>query len=72
MAGLNCPKCGCEKSYVKDCRTVADGLRRRRECQQCGSRWTTYELDNALMRRVIKKGFQVGIQRRKDRRTKTC
>lgn len=40
---MKCPKCG---GYLKNfnTRNVPDGrTRRRRECQNCGSRYTTYE-----------------------------
>lgn len=41
---MQCPKCGHEESYVVDVRKCNGGLRRRRECDQCGTRYTTYEL----------------------------
>jgi len=40
---VNCPYCGHYDSKVIDSRDVNDGIRRRRQCLQCGSRFTTYE-----------------------------
>lgn len=63
MAGLNCPKCGYEKSFVKDCRPFAAGFRRRRECERCGTRWTTFECDSALMRRLMDRAIKIGSEK---------
>jgi transcriptional repressor NrdR len=41
---MNCPYCQFPDSKVVDSRDVSDGVRRRRECLKCGSRFTTYEL----------------------------
>jgi len=42
---MNCPDCGDEQTRVIDTETSADGtsVRRRRECQRCSFRFTTYE-----------------------------
>lgn len=40
---MNCPFCQFADSRVIDTRTVGEGIRRRRECQQCKQRFTTYE-----------------------------
>ena len=40
---MNCPFCGSAESKVTDSRMVENGIRRRRECQQCQARYTTYE-----------------------------
>ena len=42
---LKCPHCGCLESKVIDSRSAEDGtiIRRRRECIECGKRFTTYE-----------------------------
>ena len=40
---MNCPYCGYHDSKVVDSRDVNDGIRRRRQCLRCGSRFTTYE-----------------------------
>ena len=42
---MKCPFCSYRDSRVVDSRAVEDGssIRRRRECLQCGKRFTTYE-----------------------------
>lgn len=54
---MRCPACGNVESKVVDSRPSDDGLsiRRRRECLECGRRFTTYERlgDSPLI--VIKK-----------------
>ena len=42
---MKCPFCGCEETQVKDSRNSDDNaaVRRRRECPECGSRFTTFE-----------------------------
>jgi transcriptional repressor NrdR len=42
---MNCPDCGHERTSVVDTGAINDGLsvRRRRECQRCSFRFTTYE-----------------------------
>lgn len=40
---MKCPHCGEDRSRVIDTRTTGDGIRRRRECEVCGKRFTTYE-----------------------------
>jgi transcriptional repressor NrdR len=42
---MKCPFCGCEETQVKDSRNTDDNtaIRRRRECPECGSRFTTFE-----------------------------
>ena len=40
---MNCPFCGYHDSRVIDSRDVNDGIRRRRQCLSCDSRFTTYE-----------------------------
>lgn len=37
-----CPKCGSD-SYVIDSRDKPYGIRRRRQCENCGYKWTTLE-----------------------------
>ena len=39
---MRCPHCAAD-SRVVDSRVVEDGIRRRRECLDCASRFTTYE-----------------------------
>jgi transcriptional repressor NrdR len=42
---MRCPKCGSQDDKVIDSRSSGDGvqIRRRRECNGCGTRFTTYE-----------------------------
>jgi transcriptional repressor NrdR len=42
---MRCPFCGSEDSQVKDSRPTEDGsaIRRRRQCPECGARFTTFE-----------------------------
>jgi len=52
---VNCPFCGHLDSKVIDSRDVNDGIRRRRQCLQCGQRFTTYERLQPASLFVIKK-----------------
>lgn len=54
---MNCPFCSYEESKVIDSRPTDEGqrIRRRRECLQCGKRFTTYEIIESLPIIVIKK-----------------
>lgn len=40
-----CPNCSCKESRVVDSRSFDDGssIKRRRECLECGTRFTTFE-----------------------------
>ena len=40
---MKCPFCEASNARVIDTREVRDGIRRRRECQECRQRFTTYE-----------------------------
>ncbi len=42
---MRCPKCGCLDDKVVDSRASREGatIRRRRECEACAHRFTTYE-----------------------------
>ena len=53
---MHCPFCNEEDTKVIDSRLVAGGsqVRRRRECTACHERYTTYEIAELLMPRVIK------------------
>ncbi|MBR0464802.1 MAG: transcriptional repressor NrdR [Clostridia bacterium] len=54
---MKCIYCGCEESRVVDSRSADDGnsIRRRRECEKCGRRFTTYEKADVIPLMVIKK-----------------
>ena len=54
---MRCPFCGYEESKVIDSRPTDENerIRRRRECIQCGKRFTTYETIEDVPIIVIKK-----------------
>jgi len=54
---VKCPYCGFQEDRVLDSRGIRDGeaIRRRRECLQCGRRFTTHEEIEEAQIRVIKK-----------------
>jgi len=52
---MRCPYCGDNDSRVLDTREVGDGIRRRRECQACGQRFTTYERVAKVNLQVVKR-----------------
>lgn len=54
---MRCPFCGHSDSQVKDSRPTEDNaaIRRRRFCQECGSRWTTFERVQLRELTVVKK-----------------
>ena len=54
---MRCPKCGGNKSSVVDSRQAEEGntIRRRRECEECQHRFTTYERVEERTLVVVKK-----------------
>lgn len=54
---MKCPFCGNEETQVKDSRDTDDNtaIRRRRECPECGSRFTTFERVQLRELIVVKK-----------------
>ena len=53
---MRCPYCYSDKIKVLDSRESSpESIRRRRECEKCGKRFTTYERVEMLDLRVIKK-----------------
>ncbi|WP_347488316.1 transcriptional regulator NrdR [Desulfoscipio sp. XC116] len=54
---MRCPYCGTFDSRVLDSRPAEEGnsVRRRRECGECGKRFTTYERVDELPLMVVKK-----------------
>ena len=53
---MRCPYCNHTDSRVVDSRDAADeGIRRRRECQRCGLRFTTYERIQTTALGVVKR-----------------
>jgi transcriptional repressor NrdR len=55
---MKCPSCGHEDSQVKDSRPTEDGaaIRRRRQCEACGARFTTFERIQLREVTVVKTG----------------
>lgn len=54
---MNCPYCAAENTKVTDSRPADNNtIRRRRECEKCGKRFTTYEKVETIPMMVIKKG----------------
>ncbi|WP_127470965.1 transcriptional regulator NrdR [Thiomicrorhabdus aquaedulcis] len=53
---MHCPFCNTPDTKVVDSRLATEGVqvRRRRECLQCGERFTTYESAELALPRVIK------------------
>lgn len=65
---MKCPNCGCLKDKVLDTRQSKNGtvIRRRRECLNCGFRFTTYERyqeEGILVKK--KKGYVEPFKREK-------
>ena len=54
---MHCPFCTAQETKVIDSRLVAEGhqVRRRRECTICHERFTTFELAELVMPRVVKR-----------------
>jgi len=52
---MKCSYCGGSESKVIDSRNIEDGIRRRRQCLNCGTRFTTYEHLQSRNLFVIKK-----------------
>jgi transcriptional repressor NrdR len=53
---MHCPFCSADDTKVIDSRLVADGdaVRRRRECQVCEERFTTFETAELVMPKIVK------------------
>ncbi len=54
---MHCPFCANDDTRVIDSRVVEDGaaVRRRRECEVCGKRYSTYERAELRLPMVVKK-----------------
>lgn len=54
---MRCPFCGADEDRVVDTRSSQEGraVRRRRECESCGKRFTTYESVELFPRQVVKR-----------------
>lgn len=53
---MHCPFCSAIDTKVIDSRLAAEGsqVRRRRQCSDCGERFTTFEVMEVVMPRIIK------------------
>jgi len=53
---MRCPFCSTEDTKVIDSRLANEGdaVRRRRECQKCGERYTTFETAELVFPRIVK------------------
>ena len=53
---MYCPFCGKQDTKVIDSRLASEGaqVRRRRECLDCGERFTTFESPELVMPRIVK------------------
>lgn len=77
---MRCPFCGEQDTKVIDSRLVAEGeqVRRRRQCQACDERFTTFESAELLMPKLVKSDgtrvpfdeqkLRAGIQRSLEKR----
>ena len=52
---MQCPYCGSTQHRVVDSREAADAIRRRRQCESCDQRFTTYERAEAVRMYVVKR-----------------
>ncbi len=69
---MHCPFCGSDDNQVKDSRPVEDGgaVRRRRQCNACGARFTTFERIQLRELVVVKRdGEKVHFDRDKLKRS---
>jgi len=55
FVAMRCPFCDHDDSRVIDSRDINDAVRRRRECRECGARFTTYERPERPVLLVVKK-----------------
>ena len=65
---MRCPYCNYDDTKVVDSRPVEDGLatRRRRECNKCHKRFTTFEkIENSLLVVVKKDGTRESFDKNK-------
>ena len=65
---MRCPFCGCQDDRVVDSRGVRDGavIRRRRVCEKCDRRFTTYESIEESTPIIVKKdGRRQSYERQK-------
>lgn len=58
---MHCPFCNAQDTKVIDTRLAAEGaqVRRRRQCVDCHERFTTFEIMETVMPRIVKSNGQV-------------
>ena len=71
---MRCPFCNQDNTRVVDSRPVEDtnSIRRRRLCDACGKRFTTYEKVETIPLTVIKKDQNRESYKRSKIRTEFC
>jgi transcriptional repressor NrdR len=52
---MQCPYCGSSQHRVVDSREAADAIRRRRQCENCDQRFTTYERAESVRMHLVKR-----------------
>ena len=52
---MNCPFCSADDTKVIDSRPAENSIRRRRQCEACGKRFTTYEKVETIPLMIVKK-----------------
>jgi transcriptional repressor NrdR len=52
---MQCPFCGSTQHRVVDSREAADAIRRRRQCENCDQRFTSYERAETVRMHVVKR-----------------
>ena len=64
---MKCPFCGAVDTQVIDSRVSEEGdsIRRRRRCQVCNKRFTTYETAELRMPQIVKTGGEREIDSRR-------
>ena len=60
---MHCPFCDADDTKVIDSRLVASGsqVRRRRQCIKCDERYTTFEMAELVMPRVVKRDRSLAV-----------
>ena len=58
---MHCPYCNASETEVIDSRLAAEGaqVRRRRSCNSCQERFTTFEMVEVVMPRIIKSSGKI-------------
>ena len=58
---MQCPYCNADDTKVIDSKLAAEGaqVRRRRQCNQCQERFTTFEVVEVVMPRIIKSNNRI-------------